>query len=127
VLYIVMPWELRAEPEVQGVNAPIAVSSQAWQPRRVLCCKPENELRCIHVNAKVPTHQNTSSREVTLKSACAILEWEIVLVGQVHPDYTAISAKVVTEVGYVFCVVYIVFFSGICGLGMVCIWRSNNV
>ncbi len=35
------------------------------------------------------------------------------LVGQVHPDYTAISAKVVTEVSYVLCVVYIVFFSGI--------------
>jgi hypothetical protein len=29
VLYIVMPWELRAEPEIQGVNAPIAVSSPA--------------------------------------------------------------------------------------------------
>ncbi len=41
VLYIVMPWELRAEPEVQGVNAPIAVSSPAWQPRKVLCFKPE--------------------------------------------------------------------------------------
>jgi hypothetical protein len=41
VQYIVMPWELRAEPEVQGVNAPIAVSSPAWQPRRSSALSPK--------------------------------------------------------------------------------------
>jgi len=113
VLYIVMPWELRAEPEVQGVNAPIAVSSLAWQPRRSSALSLKwaevHSCQCQGSDPSKPQLQGGYT-----KSACAILEWEIVL-GQVHPDYTAISAKVVTEVGYVLCAVYIVFFSGIWG------------
>lgn len=46
-----------------------------------------------------------------MKCACAILEWEIVLVGQVHPHYTAISAKVVTEL-CVMCCVHCLEFEG---------------